>query len=948
MKFFSATVLCSSLFLGLSTVCAAQPASTAKAERVATRAPEIRYERYKLGNGLEVLLHEDHKLPIVSVDIWYHVGPVKERVGRTGFAHLFEHMMFEGSQHVGEKAHFKNLEAAGATDINGTTSFDRTNYFETVPANQLETALWLESDRMGFLLDTLDRTKLANQRDVVRNEKRQGENRPYGIVDEEVYHQLFPKTHPYYAAVIGSHADIEAVRLADVREFFTQYYAPNNATLAIAGDYDPATIKALIDRYFGPIPTGPSVAVSPVATPPITAERRTVVTDTVQLPKVILAWLSAPAFTPGDAEADIAGNILGAGKSSRLYRELVYKQQIAQSAECSNFSLALASPFTCEMIAKPGVTPEKLEAEAEKIIDAMAASGPTPAEVEWARNKIETGLISGLQRLGGFGGVADQLNYYNQYTGNPGYLPKDLARYDAVSPASVRAYVRKTLGKDHRVVVYGVPGEKLLSDVPRSPESTDAKVKIKPVYSPEFEAAQAWRANAPKPGPQRTLVLPKPAVFTLSNGLTVYLVERHELPIVAVQLLTLAGSAQNPQDHPGLAGMTAALLTEGTTKRTAEEIANEASLLGTDLNSSSDADSAQLSLSLLSRNVGRGLELVADSVEHPVFRPADLERVRANRLTALLQQQDSPVKLASRAGILNLFGASSPYGYDALGTAASLHAITREEIAAFYASHYGDKTSLLELTGDVTPAEARLLAEKAFGKWSSKAAPASLPQPPAAPERKILLVDKPGSPQTALLTFGVGLPRASADYPAATVMNTVLGGLFSSRINMNLREEHGYTYGAFSVFRFYRGTGPFVAGAQVRSDVTAPAAKELFLELDGIHANPLSEAELRLSKDSIIRSLPGNFEGASDVNTQLADLWLFGLPIDYYAKLPAKIEAVTSADAQQAAAKYIRPENLLVIAVGDKAKIEAGLKELKLGPVESWSEDPSASGSGTK
>jgi zinc protease len=801
---------------------------------------------------------------------------------------------------------------------------------------------------MGFLLDTLDRTKLANQRDVVRNEKRQGENRPYGIVDEEVYHQLFPKTHPYYASVIGSHADIEAVRLADVREFFTQYYAPNNATLAIAGDYDPATIKALIAKYFGPIPTGPTVAVSPVATPPITAERHTVVTDTVQLPKVILAWLSVPAFTPGDADADIAGNILGAGKSSRLYRELVYKQQIAQSVECSNFSLALASPFTCEMVAKPGVTPEKLEAEAEKIIDGMADSGPTPAEVEWARNKVETGLISGLQRLGGFGGVADQLNYYNQYTGDPGYLPKDLARYDAVTPASVWAYVRKTLGKDHRVVVYGVPGEKVLSDVPRSPEDTDAKVKIKPEHSPEFEAAQAWRATAPKPAPQRALVLPKPMVFTLSNGLTVYLVERHELPIVAVQLLTLAGSAQNPPDHPGLAGITAALLTEGTTKRTAEEIANEASLLGSDLNSHSDADSARLSLSLLSRNVGRGLELVADSLEHPAFRPADLERVRANRLTALLQQQDSPVKLASRAGILNLFGASSPYGYDALGTAASLHAITREEITAFHASHYGEKTSLLELTGDVTPAEARLLAEKAFGKWSSKTVISfKPPAPPVAPERKILLVDKPGSPQTALLTFGVGLPRGSADYPAATVMNTVLGGLFSSRINMNLREEHGYTYGAFSVFRFYRGTGPFVAGAQVRSDVTAPAAQQLFIELDGIHTKPLSDAELRLSKDSIIRSLPGNFESASDVNTQLADLWLFGLPIDYYAKLPAKIEAVTPADAQQAAAKYIRPENLLVIAVGDKAKIEAGLKELKLGPVESWSEQPSGGDAGT-
>ncbi len=934
MKSVSGLVLLSALALSLSAV----------KTQAADRAPEIRYERYKLSNGLEILLHEDHKLPIVAVDIWYHVGPMKERAGRTGFAHLFEHMMFEGSKHVGEKAHFKYLEQAGATEINGTTNFDRTNYFETVPANQFETALWLESDRMGFLLDTLDRAKLTNQRDVVRNEKRQGEGTPYGIVDEEVYHQLFPKGHPYYADVIGSHADVEAARLNDVREFFTQYYAPNNATMAIAGDYDPATIKALIEKYFGPIPTGPKVDVTPVVTPAITAERRTVVTDTVQLPKVILAWLAPPAFSPGDADADIAAHILGSGKSSRMYRELVYKQQIAQSASCYDDSESLASTFQCELIAKPGVTPEKLEAEAEKIIADLSASGPTAEEVEWSRNKIETGLISGLQRLGGFGGVADQLNYYNQYTGDPGYLPKDLSRYDAVTPASVQKVAQATLGKDQRVVVYGIPGKKVLNDVPRSPEDTDANVVIKPQHPPEFEAAQAWRATPPPPGPERPLVLPKPSVFTLSNGLTVYLVERHELPIVAVSLQTLAGGAANPPDRPGLAGITAALLTEGTDKRNSEQIANEASLLGTDLSSSSGADSASLSISLLSRHLTRGLDLLADSAQHPSFPTADLERLRARRLTGLLQQQDNPVQLALRAGQLNLFGAANPYAYDALGTADSLHAITRDDVAGFFAKNYGPRASLLELTGDVTPAEARKLAEEAFGKWTSSAEPVTPPPAPPVPDRKILLVDKPGSPQTALLTFGVGLPRSSPDYPAVTVMNTMLGGLFSSRINMNLREEHGYTYGASSFFRYYRGTGPFISYALVRTDVTAPATEQLFKELDGIHTRPLTDAELRQSKNSIIRSLPGEFESANGVNGQLSNLWLFNLPQDYYATLPAKIEAVTSADAQAAAAKYIRPENLLVIEVGDKSKIGQSLKDLKLGPVEDWSEKGASGG----
>ncbi len=921
----------------------AQSNTTQIAERSKVRAPEIKYERYKLSNGLEVLLHEDHKLPIVAVDIWYHVGPLKERVGRTGFAHLFEHMMFEGSKHVGEKAHFKHLESAGATDINGTTSFDRTNYFETVPSNELELTLWLESDRMGFLLDTLDRAKLANQRDVVRNERRQGvEGQPYGIVDEEVFHQLFPKSHPYYADVIGSHADVEAARLTDVREFFTQYYAPNNATIAVAGDYDPATIKVLLERYFGAIPRSPQVAPSTIETPAIAAERRTVITDTVQLPKVDVAWLSPAAYGPGDAEANLAGNILGTGKSSRMYRELVYKQQIAQSVTCYQYSLALKSIFECELIAKPNVTPEKLEGEAEKIIDEFTKSGPTAAEVEWARNKIETQLVSGLERLGGFGGVADVLNQYNQYTGDPGYLPKELAHYDAATPASVQKFAQATLSKDQRVVVYGVPGKKMLSDVPRSPDDTDANIKINPEHTAEFEQAQAWRATAPKPGPERALVLPKPTVFTLPNGLTVYLVERHELPIVSAELTMLAGSAANPADKPGLAGLTAAMLTEGTKAHSAEDIANTAATLGTDLTSQSASDTAEMSISLLAPHLRRGLELMADSAENPSFPNADLDRIRANRITSLMQQADDPIQIALRAGRRNLFGGSNPYGYDGLGTAPSLDAMTREEVVEFHHSHYGPKTSLLELTGDVTPTEARKLAEDVFGSWSVAIGPTALPTAPPMPERKILIVDKPGSPQTALLTFGVGMERKSPDYPAVTVMNTMLGGLFSSRINMNLREVHGYTYGAFSFYWFYRGIGPFISGAQVRGDVTAPATEQLFKELDGIHTRPLTDAELRMAKDSIIRSLPGNFESARGVNGQLADLWSFGLPLDYYTKLPAQIEGVTSADVQAAAMKYVHPENLLVIAVGDKAKIEPGLKDLKLGPVETWNEAPTS------
>ena len=358
------------------------------------KLPTIPFENYRLKNGLEVILSEDHTLPLVSVNLWYHVGPANERPGRTGFAHLFEHMMFEGSQHVGGKAHFAYLEGAGATDINGTTNFDRTNYYETIPSNQLELALWLESDRMGYLVGTLDIEKLANQRDVVRNERRQStENTPYGLAEEGLYHLLFPKGHPYYPAVIGSHADVEAAKLEDVREFFRQYYTPNNATLAIVGDFDKAKIKALAEKYFGSIPAGPEVPKITATTPPITSERRTVVTDQVELPRVYMGWITPPVFQKGDAESNLFSQILGGGKSSRLYKSLVYEKQIAQDVSTSTEETRLGSIFELTVTAKPGVKPEDLEKTIDAELAKLQAEGPSAAEVERARNVTETALV---------------------------------------------------------------------------------------------------------------------------------------------------------------------------------------------------------------------------------------------------------------------------------------------------------------------------------------------------------------------------------------------------------------------------------------------------------------------------------------------------------------------------------------------------------------------------
>ena len=453
--------------------------------------PKLDVEKYTLANGLEVILSEDHRVPLVGVDVWYHVGPAHEAPGRTGFAHLFEHMMFQGSKHIESDAHFKLLAGGGATGVNGTTNFDRTNYFETMPSNQLELALWLESDRMGYLLETVDQAKLANQQDVVRNERRQSyENRPYGVVEEAMFQALFPKGHPYHGVVIGSHADIQAVRLDDVRDFFRQYYAPNNATIAIAGDIDKAATKKLIEKYFGTLKRGPAVPPVNAQTPPITSERRLVVEDRVELARVYMAWLTPPFFKEGDADADITSSVLGQGRVSRLYKKLVYEKQIAQNVTSYQYSTMLGSVFGIEATARPGHTVQELETVINEELEALRMKGPTPAEVERARNVIETQILNGLQLVGGFGGVADQLNLYNHYVGSPDYLAQDIARRRKVTPESVRQFAQRYLASSARVVVHGVPGKQVLAPEVPKPAAQAAPGAAAAV---SINADEAWR-----------------------------------------------------------------------------------------------------------------------------------------------------------------------------------------------------------------------------------------------------------------------------------------------------------------------------------------------------------------------------------------------------------------------------------------------------------------------
>jgi zinc protease len=886
---------------------------------------DIAFEKYELPNGLEVILRKDSRLPVVSVNVWYHVGPAKEAEGRTGFAHLFEHMMFQGSAHVGSDMHFRYLEEAGASFVNGTTSLDRTNYMEDLPSNQLELALWLESDRMGFLLDRLDQTMLSNQQDVVRNERRQStENAPYGLGEEAVAHQLFPPGHPYYASVIGSHDDIQAARLEDVREFFTNYYTPNNATLAVVGDIDIDSTRAMIAKYFGSIPKGPEVSPVEVVTPPITAERRLTMTDQVELPRVYLSWLTPTFYAPGDAEADMTGNILGGGKASRLYKSLVYEKKIAQDVSASQRSSGLTSVFEITATAQRGHTLEELEAAIQVELDALSASGPTVEEVKATRTVILTQMLTHIE---GLGALADLLNHYNHYTGDPDYLNKDLKRYEAVTPDGIRKFVATHLGRNQRSVVQVLPGEKLLPPSPPTPPPPALTDTV-------IVSREPWRKQVPAAAAASTQPLPVATRFELANGLTVYLVESNVLPIVTAQLAVRAGSSSDPEDAPGLAGFTLAMLDEGTEQRDALAIARELEALGTGLGSDMGRDGCTLNMRMLKGNAAPALGMLAEMVLSPSFPAAEIERVRNERLTSLLQDRDNPSRTASKIMWRDTYGPQHPYGHMVIGTEATLKRLGRDDVQKLYQTWFRPDNAALILTGNLKEAQARRLAIAAFGGWRKTAGPVPAPAVAIAPAaERVLIADKPGTPQTTLMVVQLGVQRSDPDHEQLTVMNQVLGGLFSSRLNLNLREQHGYTYGAFSSLPENRLQGPYYMGADVRGDVTGAAVREIMKEASGMLTSPVTADELRLAKESVSRTLPAYFMTTASTAATFGQLYLLGLPPDYYQGLPGRIASITPEDISRVTKEHLRPGDMKVIAVGDRARIEPQLSALKLGTI---------------
>jgi predicted Zn-dependent peptidase len=989
----------------------AKPAAASKAAG-APALPPIKYTQFFLPNGLRVIFHEDHSTPVVGVNLWYHVGSKNEEKGRTGFAHLFEHMMFQGFKGY-DFDYIPVIQEVGGA-INGSTNPDRTNYWELLPSNFLETALFMEAGRMANLLEAMTQGKLDNQRDVVKNEKRQRiDNQPYGQATYKINEVMYPPEHPYHWSVIGSMEDLSAASLDDVKAFFRRYYVPNNASLVVSGDFDPKEARALVEKYFGPIPKGAEVTRPKVAQPRLDREVREQIDDRVQFPRVYMAWHSVPQFSQDEAALDTLAAILGGGKSGRLYKVLQYgDNQIAQQVSVFNNTGEIGGLFQLVAQPRPGRTLEEIEKVVAAEMEKLKATPPTPEEMERVYNAREAGFIYGLQTVGGFGGKDDQLNNYATFLNDPAFFEKDLARYRRVTAADVQRVARQYL-TDKRYVLSVVPRAagptSAAGPAPASPReaiappsqqtagaqqpgAANAAAQTTPTGTasgsqqgasastpsgaqtmtrPEARATQpagaappqsaspaapgpqggAMRAGGPgRPGgaqqaakpkadrsllpkekPDPKLTLPAVQRRKLSNGLEVLVVEHHELPVVSMNLVMKTGTAGDPAGKGGLASLTADLLDEGTTTRDALEISDQLARIGSSLQIGAGWDSTTAGMRTLTRHLDRALEIYSDVITNPAFSDKELQRLRQQRLALLRQMRDSPEAIAGTVFQTVLYGRNHPYGRPAIGDEAALQSLTAEDARGFYTSYLRPNNSALIVVGDVKPDQLVPKLEKAFAGWKNGHVPAvDVSAAPVARDRgAIYLVDRPGSVQSVIQIGQVGVPRSSPDYFPLFVMNRILGGSSSARINLNLREDKGYTYGANSNFSFRRGAGPFTAAAPVQGFSTKESVTEFMKELRGIRGEmPVTPAELEGAKQSIVRGFPRGFETPDQIANGLELIVTYDLPDTYYNSYIERVQAVTLEDVNRVANRYLQPDRMAVVIVGDRKSIEQGLRTL--------------------
>lgn len=896
----------------------------------------IPYKKYQLANGLTVILHQDTSDPLVHLDVTYHVGSARELAGRSGFAHLFEHMMFQGSQHVADEQHFEVVTEAGGT-LNGSTNTDRTNYYETVPSNQLEKMLWLESDRMGFFLPALTAEKFEVQRETVKNERAQRiDNQPYGQMTERFNQAFYPTGHPYSWPVIGWPADLDRADVNDVKQFFQRWYGPNNATLTIGGDFDEVQTLAWINQYFGEIPRGPEVL--PEKKPLVSLDKTRYISmeDQVHLPLVRIAFPTVYARHEDEAALDLLGNILGGGKTSILYKNLV-KEGYAIQASASHPCQELACQFSIFALANPAKGGGKLADLEQQILDSInefELRGVTDDDLQKVKVQIEAATVFGMQSVSG---KVSMLALNETLTGNPNLTAADLARYAKVTKADVMRVFKQYI-KDKPMVVMSVVPQGMTdlvahadnftpSTLPVAQAAVEGELKSQPTTTNISSSVD--RSVMPKALSAPMLKVPSIWSGKLANGIEVMGTQSSETPTVELVIYLNGGHRIVPTAQAGLALLTAEMLNESSRKRSSEELTQALEMIGSTVDFSATATQSVIKVSALTEHLDETLAIVEEKLFMPAFNTADFARVKEQQLQRIAHLQAEPNYLADSALAALLYGPNNPQGIDTLGTLTSVNALTLADVQAFYQTQYRAGNAQIITVANLS--EADLLPKLAgLNQWQGEATPLPPLKPlPSLKTGTIYLLDKPGAAQSVINIAKRALPfDATGDYFKSYLMNYPLGGAFNSRINLNLREQKGYTYGARSSFDGGEEVGDFVASSSVRSDVTAKAVAEFIKEISTYQQQGMTDAELAFMRNSVSQSQALDYETPYQKAGFMRMIQRYQLSQDFTTAQDKIIKTVTKDELNALAASQLDLQQMIILVVGDKAKIAAELEQL--------------------
>ncbi|MBI1931949.1 MAG: insulinase family protein [Ignavibacteriales bacterium] len=868
---------------------------------------DIKYEKFVLDNGLTLIVHEDHKAPIVAVNVWYHVGSKNEKQGKTGFAHLFEHLMFNGSENFDDD-YFQAMERVGATDLNGTTNEDRTNYFQNVPTSAVDLALWMESDRMGHLVGAITQAKLDEQRGVVQNEKRQGENQPYALAYEMIQTNTYPKGHPYSWTVIGSMEDLDAASLEDVHEWFKTYYGAANAVLVVAGDITAKEAKEKVEKYFGDIPSGPPIKKHEIWVAKMEGSKRQIAQDRVPQAKIYKTW-NIPEWKNKElVYLDLASDVLASGKVSRLYKRLVYEDQIATNVAAYYDGKEIGSQFQIEATAKPGVDLAIVEKALDEELAKFLKEGPTQKELERVKTQHLANFIRGIERIGGFGGKSDILAQSEVFGGTPDFYKEKLK------------WVSGATAKDLQNTAV-----KWLSD----------GVNILEVYPfPQYSEASisADRSKLPDTGTPPAAKFPNIQNATLSNGLKIMLAQSDAIPVVDFRMVVDAGYSSDQFALPGTASLALSMMQEGTKSKSSLQISEELAMLGANLNTYSNLDVSTVALSSLKSNLDKSLNLFADVLLNPSFPENELERLKKETFSRIQREKATPIQMALRVFPQYIYGKDHAYGlpFTGSGYEETVAKITKADLEKFHKTWIRPNNSTLVVVGDISMNEIKSKLEELFDNWEKADVPKkNISQVGLKEKSTIYLMDRPGSQQSIILAGNAAPPKSDKDNIALEEMNTILGGSFTSRINMNLREDKHWSYGSQSILLGARGQRPFLVFAMVQSDKTKESVEEIKKELNGIlGSKPATSDELNKVKLNETLSLPGSWETGGAIAGSLAEMVQYGYPEDYFETYASKINALSLQDINNAASKVLKPEKIDWVVVGDKAQVEENLKQL--------------------